>query len=125
MEKLGYTDCMFNNIFGNMNILDICSRPFHCSDLKREIMYVKNNDVWEKEDAEHSKLKNAIRTIEKKNFKLLNDWTNKHPTFKDYDSPYNDKYLKIVGQTMSGDKEHMNKVIRKLAKSCVIDKSIL
>jgi hypothetical protein len=125
MEKLGYTDCMFNNIFGNMNILDICSRPFHCSDLKREIMYIKDNDVWEKEDAEHSKLKNAIRTIEKKNFKLLNDWTNKHPTFKDYDSPYNDKYLKIVGQTMSGDKEHMDKVIRRLAKSCVIDKNSL
>ena len=123
MEKLGYTDCMFNNIFGNMNIIDICSRPFHCSDLKREIMYIKDNDVWEKEDAEHSKLKNAIRTIEKKNFKLLNEWTNKHPTFKDYDSPYNDKYLKIVGQTMSGDNEHMNKVIRKLAKNSVIDKS--
>ena len=124
MEKLGYTDCMFNNIFGNMDILDICSRPFHCSDLKREIIYIKDNDVWEKEDAEHSKLKNAIRTIEKKNFKLLNEWTEKHPTFRDYDSPYNDKYLKIVGQTMSGDKEHMDKVIRKLAKNCVIDKSI-
>jgi len=122
MEKLGYTDCMFNNIFGNMNILDFCARPFHCSDLKREIMYIKDNDVWEKEDADHSKLKNAIRSIEKKNFKLLNEWTNKYPTFKDYDSPYNDKYLKIVGQTMSGDKEHMIKVIRKLAKSCVIDK---
>jgi len=125
MEKLGYTDCMFNNIFGNMNILEICARPFHCSDLKREIMYIKDNDIWEKEDAEHSKLKNAIRTIEKKNFKLLNEWTNKHPTFKDYDSPYNDKYLKIVGQTMSGDKEHMIKVIRKLAKNCVIDKNSL
>ena len=125
MEKLGYTDCMFNNIFGNMNILDICSRPFHCSDLKREIMYIKDNDIWEKEDADHSKLKNAIRSIEKKNFKLLNEWTNKHPTFKDYDSPYNDKYLKIVGQTMSGDKEHMIKVIRKLAKNSVIDKNSL
>ena len=47
----------------------------------------------------------------------------KYPTFKDYDSPYNEKYLKIYGETMSGDKDNLNKVIRKLTKSCVIDKS--
>jgi len=123
MEKLGYTECMFKNIFGHMDFIDIFSRPLHCSDLKRGIIYIKENGIWEKEDAQHSKLINAIRTVEKKNFQLLNEWSKKYPTFKDYDSPYNEKYLKIYGETMSGDKDNLNKVIRKLTKSCVIDKS--
>ena len=125
MEKLGYTECMFKNIFGHMDFIDIFTRPLHCSDLKRGIIYIKENGIWEKEDAGHSKLINAIRIVEKKNFKLLKEWTNKHPTFKNYDSPYNDKYVKIFGETMNGDKDNLNKVIRKLAKSCVIDKGSL
>jgi len=125
MEKLGYTECMFKNIFGHMDFIDIFTRPLHCSDLKRGIIYIKENGIWEKEDAGHSKLIYAIRTVEKKNFKLLKEWTNKHPSFKDFNSPYNDKYVKIFGETMSGDKDNLNKVIRKLSKSCVIDKSSL
>jgi len=125
MEKLGYTECMFKNIFGHMGFIDIFTRPLHCSDLKRGIIYIKENGVWEKEDAGHNKLIYAIRTVEKKNFKLLKEWSKKYPSFSDYNSPYNDKYVKIFGETMSGDKDNLNKVIRKLAKSCVIDKSIL
>jgi len=125
MEKLGYTECMFKNIFGHMDFIDIFTRPLHCSDLKRGIIYIKENGVWEKEDAGHSKLIYAIRTVEKKNFKLLKEWSKKYPSFSDFNSPYNDKYLKIYGETMSGDKDNLNKVIKKLAKSCVIDKSSL
>jgi len=123
MEKLGYTECMFKNIFGHMDFIDIFSRPLHCSDLKRGIIYIKENGIWEKEDADHSKLINAIRIVEKKNFKLLKEWSKKYPSFSDSNSPYNDKYVKIFGETMNGDKDNLNKVIRKLAKSCVIDKS--
>jgi len=125
MEKLGYTECMFKNIFGHMDFIDIFTRPLHCSDLKRGIIYIKENGIWEKEDAGHSKLINAIRIVEKKNFKLLKEWSKKYPSFSDSKSPYNDKYVKIFGETMSGDKDNLNKVIRKLAKSCVIDKSKL
>jgi len=122
MEKLGYTECMFKNIFGHMDFIDIFSRPLHCSDLKRGIIYIKENGIWEKEDAGHSKLINAIRIVEKKNFNLLKEWSKKYPSFSDSNSPYNDKYVKIFGETMNGDKDNLNKVIRKLAKSCVIDK---
>jgi len=125
MEKLGYTECMFKNIFGHMDFIDIFSRPLHCSDLKRGIIYIKENGIWEKEDAEHSKLINAIRIVEKKNFKLLKEWSKKYPSFSDSNSPYNDKYVKIFGETMSGDKHNLNKVIRKLSKECVIDKTKL
>ena len=125
MEKLGYTECMFKNIVGHMDFIDIFSRPLHCSDLKRGIIYIKENGIWEKEDAEHSKLINAIRIVEKKNFNLLKEWSKKYPSFSDSNSPYNDKYVKIFGETMNGDKDNLNKVIRKLAKSCVIDKSKL
>ena len=125
MEKLGYTECMFKNIFGHMDFIDIFTRPLHCSDLKRGIIYIKENGIWEKEDAGHSKLINAIRIVEKKNFNLLKEWSKKYPSFSDSNSPYNDKYVKIFGETMNGDKDNLNKVIRKLAKSCVIDKSSL
>ena len=84
---------------------------------------IKENGIWEKEDAEHSKLINAIRIVEKKNFKLLKEWSKKYPSFSDSNSPYNDKYVKIFGETMSGDKHNLSKLIRKLSKECVIDKS--
>jgi len=123
MEKLGYVECMFKNIFGDMEFISIFDRPFHCSDFKRGIIYIKENGVWEKEDVGHSRLINAIRIVEKKNFKLLKEWTEKHPSFSDYNSPDNDKYVKLFGETMNGDKHNLAKLIRKLSKECVIDKS--
>jgi len=114
---------MFKNIFGDIEFISIFARPFHCSDFKRGIIYIKENGVWEKEDAGYTRLINAIRIVEKKNFKLLKEWTEKHPSFSDYNSPYNDKYVKIFGETMSGDKHNLSKLIRKLSKECVIDKS--
>ena len=125
MEKLGYVECMFKNIFGDMEFISIFDRPFHCSDFKRGIIYIKENGVWEKEDMGYTRLINAIRIVEKKNFKLLKEWTEKHPSFSDYNSPDNDKYVKIFGETMSGDKHNLAKLIRKLTKSCVINKSSL
>ena len=123
MEKLGYVECMFKNIFGDMEFISIFDRPFHCSDFKRGIIYIKENGVWEKEDMGYTRLINAIRTVEKKNFKLLKEWTEKHPSFSDYNSPDNDKYVKLFGETMNGDKHNLSKLIRKLSKECVIDKS--
>ena len=123
MEKLGYVECMFKNIFGDMEFISIFDRPFHCSDFKRGIIYIKENGVWEKEEMGYTRLINAIRIVEKKNFKLLKEWTEKHPSFSDYNSPYNDKYVKLFGETMNGDKHNLSKLIRKLTKSCVIDKS--
>ena len=123
MEKLGYVECMFKNIFGDMEFISIFGRPFHCSDFKRGIIYIKENGVWEKEEMGYTRLINAIRIVEKKNFKLLKEWTEKHPSFSDYNSPYNDKYVKLFGETMNGDKHNLSKLIRKLSKECVIDKS--
>ena len=123
MEKLGYVECMFKNIFGDMEFISIFDRPFHCSDFKRGIIYIKENGVWEKEEMGYTRLINAIRIVEKKNFKLLKEWTEKHPSFSDYNSPDNDKYVKLFGETMNGDKHNLSKLIRKLSKECVIDKS--
>ena len=125
MEKLGYVECMFKNIFGDMEFISIFDRPFHCSDFKRGIIYIKENGVWEKEDAGYTRLINAIRIVEKKNFKLLKEWAEKHPSFSDYNSPDNDKYVKIFGETMNGDKHNLSKLIRKMSKECVINKSNL
>ena len=120
---LGYTEGINNIIFKEIIDIDIFSRPFHCSDLKREIIYIKDDNKWEKEDPENKKLKNAIRGIEKKNFKLLNEWAEQHPKMNDYNSPESDKYVKLLNHSTSGDNEHMNKVIKKLVKNITIDKN--
>ena len=125
MDKLGYVECMFKNIFGDMEFISIFDRQFHCSDFKRGIIYIKENGVWEKEEMGYTRLINAIRIVEKKNFKLLKEWSEKHPSFSDYNSPDNDKYVKLFGETMNGDKHNLAKLIRKLSKECVIDKSKL
>ena len=122
---LGYTEGMHNIIFKEFIDIELFNRPFHCSDLKREIIYIKNDNKWEKEDPENKKLKNAIRTIEKKNFKLLNEWAEQHPKINDYNSPDGDKYLKLLNHATSGDNDHMNKVIKKLVKNITIDKNEL
>jgi hypothetical protein len=123
--KVGYTEGMYNIIFNEITDIELFNRPFHCSDLKREIFYIKNENKWEKEDGGNNHLKNAIRSIEKKNFKLLNEWAEQHPKINDYNSSDGDKYLKLMSHATSGDIEHMNKVIKKLAKNITIDKNNL
>jgi hypothetical protein len=125
LGTLGYTEGMHTIIFKEFIDMELFNRPFHCSDLKREIIYIKDDNKWEKEDPENKKLKNAIRGIEKKNFKLLNEWAEQHPKINDCNSPDGDKYLKLLNHATSGDNEHMNKVIKKLAKNIIIDKNMV
>ena len=125
LGTLGYTEGMHTIIFKEFIDIELFNRPFHCSDLKREIIYIKDGDKWEKEDPENKKLKNAIRSIEKKNFKLLNERAEQHPKINDCNSPDGDKYLKLLNHATSGDNEHMNKVIKKLAKNITIDKNMV
>jgi hypothetical protein len=125
LGTLGYTEGMHTIIFKEFIDIELFNRPFHCSDLKREIIYIKDGDKWEKEDPENKKLKNAIRSIEKKNFKLLNEWAEQHPKINDCNSPDGDKYLKLLNHATSGDNDHMNKVIKKLVKNIIIDKNMV
>ena len=77
--QLGYVKGMSNIIVKNLKALDVTQRPVHCSDVKREVLYIKDNNKWEKEDPENNKLQKAIKYISHKNILLLSKWREKYP----------------------------------------------
>ena len=124
--EVGYVEGMSNIIIQKLNELDIYKRPIHCSDVKRDTMYVKDKDVWEKENGNHDKLRLAIRYITKKNTDMLLSWCEAHPGSCDSDNYLNDLYIEIVRQAMGAGnlEENENKIMRKIAKTVLIDKDM-
>ena len=125
--ELGYVDGISELIINKLNEMDVYKRPIHCSDTKRDIMYVRAENVWEKETNGHSRLRLFIKQITHKNIKLIPLWAAIHPQAKDHQHPLNDNYLSMVSQAMGGRgnlEESENKIIKRIAKTVYIDKYI-
>ena len=125
--KVGYVEGISKIFVNGLKELDIFKRPIHCSDVKRETLYVKDKDAWEKENQKNDKLKLAIKHIAHKNMKQLSEWQEENPEYKDAESNVNDQYLKIVcessgGFTLEEDDNNYNKIISKVARETMIDK---
>ena len=125
--RQGYIEGISNIIVKNLNNLEMCFRPLHCSDQKREVLYIKENNEWIKETNEKPILTKAIKTIANENIKQIKNWRTKYPECINADSRKNDLYLKIVSNSMSGlTKEegdnNINKIISNVAKESVIKK---
>ena len=124
--KVGYIEGISNIIIKNLKALDVNKRPVHCADQKREVMYVKEDNIWEKEDENNKKLRKAIRMIAHKNICMFKDYREKYPDCEQYDSKKNDQYNKIVYESMGGkgdnDFDKDTKIIKKIAKEVGIDK---
>ena len=127
LERLaddGYVKTMSNLIINKVRELDTEKRPIHCSDAKREVVYIKEDDVWIKDDEEKSNLRKAVNKIGCRNIGVLQDWQQAHPNCIKANSPYNDTYLKMMREVMGGrdSKGNDNKVIKNIIKEVVIDK---
>ena len=124
--KLGYVEGISKIIIKNLKALDIEKRPLHCSDIKREIMYVKDQDKWEKENDEKQKIKQVISSVVSKNLGLLPAFQDKYPDCMKSDSKKSDEYNQIIMETMGGlpgnGEKNKEKIIRKIAREVVIDK---
>jgi hypothetical protein len=120
--KLGYVQGMSNIIIKELNATDMYKRPVHCSDAKRETLYVKEENKWEKEGPDNNKMIKAVHGVDKKNYLMLNKWKESHPKYLDGQSNQCDEYMKLMSKIMDGDKENINKVIKRIAKEVVIDK---
>jgi hypothetical protein len=124
--ELGYTEGISNIITNNLKALDITQRPVHCTDKKRETMYIKDEDKWEKEDDNKSKLKKVIKRVANKNIRLLPEFREKYPDYNNSSSIISDKYDHIVIEAMGGvgndDLEKENKIIHNISKFTTIDK---
>jgi hypothetical protein len=126
--KLGFVNGISNIIVKNLNSLDETKRPIHCSDSKREIMYIKDEDKWEKENEEKNKLRKVIKKIANKNSRLLPQFKEKHPDCGRSDSKYSDQYNKLIVEAMGGsgdnDMEKEDKIIKNIAKEVTINKTL-
>jgi hypothetical protein len=120
--KVGYVEGMSSIIIRELNDTDMYKRPVHCSDAKRETVYVKEENIWEKDNSEAKQMIKAVRGIDKKNYKMLTKWKEMDPKCVDSKSNQCDKYMKIMSKVMDGDIENVNKVIKKIAKEVVIEK---
>jgi hypothetical protein len=120
--ELGYVKGLTNIIANGLNQLDIYKRPIHCSDLKRETLYVKDNDAWEKENNEKTKIKKMIKHISIRNAKQVGEWTKKNKGYNDSTNKTSDKYLKIVSEANSGDDCEINKIISNITPQIIIEK---
>jgi hypothetical protein len=120
--KLGYVEGMSNIIIKQLNDTDINKRPVHCSDAKRETLYVKEENKWEKDTQEAKQMLKAVWGVNKKNYTLLANWKETHPDCMSSKSNQSDEYMKITSKVMDGDVENINKVIKKVAKQVLIDK---
>jgi hypothetical protein len=125
--ELGYVNGMSKLIIKHLNALDENMRPVHCSDPKRDSLYVKDKNVWEKEDPDNKKIKKAIKYISNKNICALPEWRLKYPDCIYSDSLKSDQYNHIVLEAMGGsgdnDEEKADKIVKKIAKVVTIDKN--
>ena len=123
--EVGYVNGISNIIVKNLNELDVSKRPVHCTDKKRETLYVKDENKWEKDD-EKKKLRKAIKRVATKNQRLLLKFKEEHPDCGYSASKYSDQYNKIIVESMGGsgdnDLEKEEKIIRNITKQVVIDK---
>jgi hypothetical protein len=126
--KLGYVDGISNIIVKNLKALDVTERPIHCADRKREVIYIKDEDKWEKEDDDKKRLKRVIKKVAYKNERLLPQYKQKYPDYNDSESARSDQFSKIIIEAMGGagdnDAEKEQKILKKIAKEVVIDKSM-
>ena len=123
--ELGYIDGITKIIVGRLKDMDIYRRPVHCSDTKRETIYIKDENKWEKENTDTPKLRQAIKNVSFKNMKLVSEWSEANPDSKLIDTKLNDKYMNLIKQSTGGSGdilENEDKIIRRIAKELVIDK---
>ena len=125
-EEIGYVEGISKIIVKNLNSLDENMRPVHCTDTKREVMYVKDENKWEKENDNKQKLRKFIKHVTHKNTKLLKDFKLKHPDCEKSDSKYSDQYNRLIIEAFGGkgnnDEEKENKIIKNISKNVIIDK---
>jgi hypothetical protein len=124
---LGYVEGISKIFIRGLKELDVYKRPIHCSDLKREILYIKDENNWEKDNEEKEKIKTVINKIAHKNIQNISVWSKKNPKSKDLSSKKNDEYLQIVNESMGGQDNsqqevYVQKIIKNVAKEIVINK---
>jgi hypothetical protein len=120
--EIGYVEGISNIITTNLQALDVTQRPIHCTDKKRETLYIKDEDKWEKENEEKKKIRKVVKKVADKNIMLLQKFKELHPDCIKSASKFSDQYNKLIIESMDTDKENENKIIKNITKTVTIDK---
>jgi hypothetical protein len=128
--RLGYSDGISKIFIDGLQNIDINRRPVHCGDLKRLIIYIKDNNQWIKDNENKDRITHAIRQITTKNIQQISAWQKANPEYCDPDSKVSDRYMKLLYEVMSGDtkeeqEKNYQKIIRNILKEVVIDKTAI
>ena len=120
----GYVKGMSNILIDNLQKMDVYKRPVHCSDVKRDTLYVKDDDEWERDGPDHPKMVNAVLAVEHKNVALVSEWAKANPRCMNSNTRENERYMKLSKAATDGEKEgNIAKVIKKVAKKVAIEKN--
>lgn len=120
--KVGFVEGISNIITTNLKAMDVTQRPVHCTDKKRETMYIKDDNKWTKEDEHKSKIRKAIKTVANKNIRLLPQFREKYPEYNNSTSRISDRYDKMIIEVMTTDIDKEDKIIRNISNATVLDK---
>jgi hypothetical protein len=128
--KLGFVDGISNIIIKNLEALDVEKRPIHCCDAKRETVYIKDQDKWEKDDSELKRMKELVRNVRDKNITLIATWRDLYPECVQSNSRKTTQFNEICMEAFGGEtggengtkKAKEEKIISRIAKSVIIDK---
>ena len=121
--NLGYVKGMSNILIDNLQKMDVYKRPVHCSDVKRDTLYVKENNEWERDGPDHPKMVNAVLAVEHKNVALVSEWAKANPRCMNSNTRENERYMKLSKAATDGEKEgNIAKVIKRVAKNVAIYK---
>jgi hypothetical protein len=125
VERLGYVEGMSNILIDNLQKTDVYKRPVHCSDVKRETLYVKDNNEWARDGPNHPKMVNAVLAVEQKNVAMVGEWAKANPRCMNSSTRENERYMKLSKAATDGEKEgNIAKVIRRVAKNVVVEKDM-
>jgi len=123
---VGFVKGISDIIIKNLNALDVTERPIHCTDKKREVLYVKDENKWEKEDPDNGKVRKVIKKVASKNSKILKDFKEKYPDCSQSISKFADRYNKLIIEAFGGlgndIRENENKIIKNISKVITIHK---
>ncbi len=127
MGEVGFAEGLSRMFVRGLNELDVTKRPIHCTDVKRDIIHIKNEGKWERETSDQKHIRKAIKQIENKNVMHLYDWKDAHPGCGDWNSKLNSKFLKMQSEAMGSCNEiqelkDYKKIIRKVSENTIIDK---
>jgi hypothetical protein len=126
MGEIGFVNGMSNIIIKNLQNMDVTERPVHCTDQKREVIYVKDEGKWDKEDDAKPKLRKAIKHIAHKNAKLIGEFKVKHPDYcksaSAISTQYNTMVIEAMGGIGSNDSCNENKIIKRISKEVMVEK---